>query len=42
MQVRYVNFKGEERKMTTRPDGVKQVYFQDPDGYWIEVNDDKF
>ena len=22
-----------------RPDGVKQVYFQDPDGYWIEVND---
>lgn len=25
-----------------RPDGVHQVYFQDPDGYWIEVNDDKF
>lgn len=22
-----------------RPDGVRQVYFQDPDGYWIEVND---
>ncbi len=42
MQVKYVNFKGEERKMTVRPDGVKQVYFQDPDGYWIEVNDDKF
>ena len=20
-----------------RPDGIKQVYFQDPDGYWIEV-----
>jgi lactoylglutathione lyase len=42
MQVRYVNLKGEERKMTTRLDGVKQVYFQDPDGYWIEVNDNKF
>lgn len=22
-----------------RPDGVRQVYFQDPDGYWVEVND---
>jgi lactoylglutathione lyase len=26
----------------TRADGVKQVYFQDPDGYWLEVNDAKF
>jgi len=25
-----------------RPDGIQQIYFQDPDGYWIEVNDDKF
>ena len=41
-QVKYVNSRGEERKMTVRPDGVKQVYFQDPDGYWIEVNNDKF
>lgn len=22
-----------------RPDGVKQIYFTDPDGYWIEIND---
>lgn len=22
-----------------RPDGVKQIFLQDPDGYWIEVND---
>ena len=42
MRVKYVNSKGEEREITVRPDGVKQVYFQDPDGYWIEVNDDKF
>ena len=21
---------------------VVQVYLQDPDGYWIEINDDKF
>jgi len=25
-----------------RPDGVHQIYFQDPDGYWIEINDDRF
>jgi len=28
----------EEGKITDRPDGIKQIYFQDPDGYWIEVN----
>jgi lactoylglutathione lyase len=42
MHVKYRNFKGDEKIPTARPDGVKQVYLQDPDGYWIEVNDDKF
>lgn len=37
--VRYVNSRSVERQVTTRRDGVKQVYLQDPDGYWIEVND---
>ena len=23
----------------TRTDGVRQIFLQDPDGYWIEVND---
>jgi lactoylglutathione lyase len=41
MQVKYQSFKG-DGKVTVRPDGVRQVYLQDPDGYWIEVNDDKF
>jgi lactoylglutathione lyase len=41
MKVNYRNFKG-DGKISLRPDGVKQIYFQDPDGYWIEVNDDKF
>lgn len=27
-------------EITTRVDGVKQIYFTDPDGYWIEVNDE--
>ena len=33
---------GDGKTASIRPDGVHQVYFQDPDGYWIEVNDDKF
>ena len=41
MQVKYRSFKG-DGKITSRPDGVRQLYFQDPDGYWIEVNDGKF
>jgi lactoylglutathione lyase len=40
-QVKYRNFAGEP-KITARPDGVNQIYFQDPDGYWIEVNDNRF
>lgn len=35
----YRNWQGEKNKMTLRVDGVKQVYLQDPDGYWVEVND---
>ncbi len=42
LQVKYGSFNGEAKIPTARPDGVKQVYLQDPDGYWIEVNDDKF
>lgn len=33
--------RGNPGKITTRTDGVRQVYFQDPDGYWIEVNEAK-
>ena len=36
-----INMKGDSRKPTVRPDGVSQIYFQDPDGYWLEVNDAK-
>lgn len=42
MQIKYSDFKGGEGQVTNRPDGVHQIYFQDPDGYWIEVNDNKF
>jgi len=33
------NSKGHPNEITVRADGVRQVYFQDPDGYWIEVNE---
>lgn len=33
------NSKGKSNSITTRADGVRQVYFPDPDGYWIEVNE---
>ena len=41
MHVKYRNFDG-DGKVTVRADGVHQIYLQDPDGYWIEVNDDRF
>lgn len=31
----------EKGKTTTRVDGVKQIWIQDPDGYWLEINDAK-
>ncbi len=34
----YTSWDGEDNKISQRADGVKQVYIQDPDGYWIEVN----
>jgi lactoylglutathione lyase len=40
MHVTYRDFKG-TGKVAPRPDGARQIYFQDPDGYWIEVNDAK-
>ena len=40
-KVGYENLAGEKSAVTRRPDGVKQIYFQDPDGNWIEINDAK-
>lgn len=38
---RYGNWNITAKSIQLRPDGVKQIYLQDPDGYWIEINDDK-
>lgn len=42
LNVKYGNWAQDSKTPQVRPDGVKQIYLQDPDGYWIEVNDDKF
>jgi len=38
-EINYVNYIGDKNEPNIRADGVKQVYIQDPDGYWIEIND---
>ena len=37
--IAYTNFPGTSSDPQVRPDGVRQVYLQDPDGNWIEIND---
>ena len=36
----FENWAGERGKIHIRPDGIRQIFFKDPDGYWLEVNDD--
>jgi catechol 2,3-dioxygenase-like lactoylglutathione lyase family enzyme len=38
MQIEYSDWPGNVNKISVRADGIKQVFFQDPNGYWIEVN----
>lgn len=38
LNVDYEDWIGSKKKDYIRNDGILQVYFQDPDRYWIEVN----
>lgn len=40
--IHYEDWPGKANSITTRVDGVKQVYFRDPENYWVEINDDKY
>jgi len=40
MKLAYSDWPGTPHKINIRADGIKQVFFQDRDGYWIEVNSD--
>ena len=42
LHINYGNWNQDSKSPQLRPDKVQQIYFQDPDGYWIEVNDDRF
>jgi catechol 2,3-dioxygenase-like lactoylglutathione lyase family enzyme len=37
-KIPYSDWPGNAQKVNIRADGIKQIFFQDPDGYWIEVN----
>ncbi len=38
-KIQFVNAKAESGEIGFRADGVRQIYFQDPDNYWIEINE---
>ena len=38
MHISFSDWPGTPNKITLRADGVQQIYLQDADGYWLEVN----
>lgn len=38
-QVAFSDFKGRPGAVNVRPDGMRAVFVQDPNGYWYEIND---
>ncbi|CAL1520462.1 VOC family protein [Chitinophaga sp. MM2321] len=41
-KIAYEDWPGKPNTINKRVDGVQQIYFRDPDGYWLEINDDKY
>lgn len=39
-RIPYEDAGGKKSSVSNRPDGVKQIWIKDPDGYWIEINND--
>ena len=39
-RIPYEDAAGKKSSITKRPDGVQQIWIQDPDDYWIEINND--
>ena len=37
-KISYSDWPGIPNKINIRADGIKQIFFQDPNGYWIEIN----
>lgn len=40
LEIDYTDWLDTPNKDYIRKDGIKQVYFQDPNGYWVEINED--
>lgn len=38
LKITYSDWPGTPHRINIRADGIKQIFFQDPDGYWLEVN----
>lgn len=38
LKIPYSDWPGKSNMVNIRADGIKQIFFQDPDGYWLEVN----
>lgn len=36
--IAFYDWPGNKNSITNRSDNVKQIYIQDPEGYWIEIN----
>ena len=40
LKIPYSDWPGKANTINIREDGIKQIFFQDPDGYWLEVNNE--
>ena len=40
LNIEFSDWQDHPNKIYIRKDGIKQIYFQDPNGYWIELNND--
>lgn len=40
LKIEFSDWKNVPNTIHVRNDGIQQIYFQDPNGYWIEVNND--
>lgn len=39
--IAFADMKGTPNAVNTRPDGMRAIFLQDPNGYWFEINDQK-
>ncbi|MCC5936354.1 MAG: VOC family protein [Lunatimonas sp.] len=39
-KIPYEDARGNPSTINIRPDGIRQIYIQDPSGYWLEINDE--